>query len=182
MTILEKLEQDLIDIEVEVKYLEDEILHPDTIGDAIEALQVLLVEKKKKRTSIKSSITKEKNRLAQILIDEELAALSIIEDAEEVLRLEKHRELHVRLEAVSQNNVAYVELHGHDLHYSHHKKEVCDCEDTDLLEGKVVALEAALQSVKDRQTAEDVNKAAAKASLEVKLKALGLTIEEIRSL
>ena len=97
-------------------------------------------------------------------------------------RLEKLTELNQRLNAVSQNNTAYVEAFGHEKHWSLHHKECkkMDCEKT--LEMQVVALENALAKVNQDEINKKVQAEATKASLEVKLKALGLTIEEIRSL
>lgn len=113
------------------------------------------------------------------IAEEEAKALAIIEAEEKAVRMGL---LHVRLHAVSHNNVAYVEAFGHEIHWSHHHKEICDCDEEVTVELLVNELEAALKKVNDEELAKKVNKEATKASLEVKLKALGLTIEEIKEL
>ena len=102
-----------------------------------------------------------------------------VEAAEKSLRLVA---LRARLAEVSKNNVAYVEAFGHDIHWSRHHKECCDCDDDITLELLVSELEAALSKVNQEEVNRKVQVAATKASLEVKLLALGLTLDEIGSL
>ncbi len=102
-----------------------------------------------------------------------------LEAAEKAIRIQA---LHVRLHGVSHNNVAYVEAFGHDKHWSAHHKEICECEDDVTLELLVSELEADLSKVNQEEVNRKVQKAATKASLEVKLLALGLTLDEIGSL
>ena len=132
----------------------------------------------------KAAQEKKEAEEAQAVLDAAIAAkeaedLALVEEAAKVVRMGL---LHVRLKAVSLNNVAYIEAFGADKHWGHYHRECVECDCDVTLELLVSELEASLKKVNDEQAQEKVNKEAVKASLEVKLKALGLTIEEIRSL
>lgn len=118
----------------------------------------------------------------QEALEAELAQKQL-EEAIEAARIQEEQRiaaLRVRLSLVSKNNCAYIEAFGHEVHWSRLHKSIS--EDTENLEANVEKLERAYLEVIGTDMTQAEDKHLTKLSLESKLEALGLTLEEIRSL
>ena len=86
-----------------------------------------------------------------------------------------------RLEAVSKNNVAYVEAYGAERHWGEHKREI-EALPVKQLKSEVEKLEEALENVSLREENAKLKKQVAKQAAEKKLEALGLSIDDLKEL
>ena len=86
-----------------------------------------------------------------------------------------------RLEAVSKNNVAYVEAYGADKHWGEHKREI-EALPVKQLKSEIEKLEEALENVNLREENAKLKKQVAKQAAEKKLEALGITKEDLMEL
>ena len=86
-----------------------------------------------------------------------------------------------RLENVSKNNTAYVEVFGHEVHWGEHKRRIESLPEDELLI-EVEKLEAALEAVKQKEEQAKLDKENKKAEALKKLEKLGLTQEDFKAL
>jgi len=87
-----------------------------------------------------------------------------------------------RLEAVSQNNCAYIEVYGTERHYREIYKEIKSLKTVKALEPKVLALEQSILNIEAAETLRKVEIEIKKKSAEKKLNNLGITKEELLAL
>lgn len=112
-------------------------------------------------------------------LEEELQAAKAAE-AEQI----RHNDLHARFKELMKNNVAVVATYPEDTrHWGHKHREICEGNhDLDAFEAEILKMETAVNNLYMEEAAKKQAKIDAKESANSKLKALGLTDEEIAAL
>jgi hypothetical protein len=90
--------------------------------------------------------------------------------------------LKARLEAVSKNNVAYVEAFGAEKHWGEHKKDIESSRLLKDMETSIELLEEALENVTLKEEIKTLKEFKRKEEAKDKLEKLGLSVEDLKEL
>ena len=87
-----------------------------------------------------------------------------------------------RLEAVSKNNVAFIEAFGPEIHWGEHKKEVEESRLLKDMETSIELLEEALENVTLKEEIRALKEFKKKEEAKDKLEKLGLSVEDLKAI